>query len=175
MEHEASMSPLEPDQILSVENLKTHFVTDHGTVKAVDDASFVVRAGQTLAIVGESGCGKSITARSILRLVDPPGRIVGGRILLCGRDPLEPIIDLTQLDPDGPVMSAIRGRDVGLVFQEPMASLSMQYTIGNQMTEAIRLHTSQSKAEARDSAIEMLKRVEIPSSARRMKDRKSVV
>ena len=155
--------------ILSVRDLKTYFFQEVGVTKAVDGASFDVFPRLTLAIVGESGCGKSITARSILRLVDPPGRTVGGSIILrrqSGGVPGE--IDLVKLDLDGKQMSAIRGKDIALVFQEPMTSFSIHYTIGNQMIEAIKLHTTCTEREARDRAIEMLRVVEIPSPERRI-------
>ena len=155
--------------ILSVRDLKTYFFQEVGVTKAVDGASFDVYPRLTLAVVGESGCGKSITARSILRLVDPPGRTVGGSITLRRQTGgVTEEIDLVKLDPDGAQMSAIRGKDIALVFQEPMTSFSAHYTIGNQMIEAIRLHTPGSESEARARAIEMLRVVEIPSPERRI-------
>lgn len=154
--------------ILSVRNLKTYFFTDEGTVKAVDGTSFDVYPGQTLGIVGESGCGKTVTALSILRIVERPGRIVEGEILL-RRDVgngQENEVDLTGLDANGKEMRSIRGHEIALVFQEPMTSLSPVYTIGNQITEAIRLHRSVSKREARQTAIELLHLVGIPRPER---------
>jgi oligopeptide/dipeptide ABC transporter ATP-binding protein len=154
------------DPILSVRDLKTQFGGDEGVVKAVDGVSFDLHAGQTLGIVGESGCGKSVTARSILRIVERPGRIVGGEVLLrCANGAVE---DLTKLAPDSARMRAIRGGEIGLVFQEPMSSLSAFHTIGNQLIEAIRLHAKLSKRAARARAIELLAMVGIPRPAQRI-------
>src|SRR5215469_6852320 len=121
--------------LLSVRNLKTYFPQDEGTVKAVDGVTFDLLPGGTLGIVGESGCGKSITARSILGIVDRPGRIEGGEILLTRPD--APALDLAKLSPSGPEMRDIRGREIALIFQEPMTSFSHYYTVGNQIIEAI--------------------------------------
>ena len=154
------------DPILSVRNLQTHFVGDEGVVRAVDGTSFDLFPGQTLGIVGESGCGKSVTARSILRIVERPGRIVGGEILLRRAD--NSVVDLAQLPSDGAQMRMIRGGEIGLVFQEPMSSLSAFHTIGNQLIEAIRLHTQLSKRAARARAIELLAMVGIPRPAQRI-------
>ena len=151
------------EPILSVRDLKTYFLADEGTVRAVDGTSFDLFPGQTLGIVGESGCGKSVTARSILRIVERPGRIVGGQILLRRAD--NSVVDLTQLPPDGAQMRMIRGGEIGLVFQEPMSSLSAFHTIGNQLIEAIRLHAPLSKRAARARAIELLAMVGIPRPA----------
>ena len=149
--------------LLSVRDLKTYFFQDDGLVKAVDGASFDVFAGKTLGIVGESGCGKSVTARSILRIVDRPGKIVGGQILLRrdvgGR---ERELDLVQLKADGSVMRGISGGEIGLIFQEPMTSFSPVHTVGNQIVEAIRLHQKMGKQEAYDRAIELLRSVGVP-------------
>src|SRR5215472_7967783 len=123
--------------ILSVRDLKTHFFPDEGVVRAVDGASFDIYAGQTLGVVGESGCGKSVTARSILNLVEPPGRIVSGEIMLhdeFGR------LDIARLEADGRAMRAIRGGTIAYVFQEPMTSFSPVHTIGSQIVEAIHWH-----------------------------------
>src|SRR5262245_6796162 len=154
--------------ILSVRDLRTYFFQDEGTVKAVDGASFDVYPARTLGIVGESGCGKSVTARSILRIVERPGRIVSGSIVLrrAGDDGHE--VDLTRLDATGPEMRQIRGGDIGLVFQEPMTSFSPVHTIGNQMVETIVLHQRVGKPEARTRAIEMLRLVGIPRPERRV-------
>ena len=154
------------DPILSVRDLQTHFIGDEGVVRAVDGTSFDLSPGQTLGIVGESGCGKSVTARSILRIVERPGRIVGGQILLRRTD--NSVVDLTQLPPDGAQMRMIRGGEIGLVFQEPMSSLSTFHTIGNQLIEAIRLHAKLSKRAARTRAIELLAMVGIPRPAQRI-------
>ena len=150
------------DKILEVKNLKTSFFTEEGEVKAVDDVSFNVYKGKTLGIVGESGCGKSVTSLSIMRLIpNPPGRIVGGEILYNGRD-------LLKLSPAE--MRAIRGNEISMIFQEPMTSLNPVFTIGNQVCEAISLHQDLSKSETRNKAIEMLTLVGIPSPEKRIDD-----
>jgi len=152
--------------LLSVRNLKTYFFQDEGTVKAVDGATFDVYPGKTLGIVGESGCGKSVTAQSILRIVDAPGKIVEGAILLTRAD--GSTVDVTQLHPDSKTMRDIRGAEIGLVFQEPMTSFSPVHTIGNQIIEAIRLHCAVSEKEARRRGIEALRSVGIPKPERRI-------
>jgi peptide/nickel transport system ATP-binding protein len=152
--------------LLSVRNLRTSFFQDEGTTKAVDGASFDVHPGRTLGIVGESGCGKSVTAQSILRIVDAPGRIVGGEILLTRADGSH--VDLVKLDPRGREIRAIRGDDIGLIFQEPMTSFSPVHTVGAQIVEAIRLHNDVSKKEARRRGIEALRSVGIPKPERRI-------
>ncbi|MCC7025091.1 MAG: ABC transporter ATP-binding protein [Thermomicrobiales bacterium] len=151
-------------RLLSVRDLKTYFFQDDGVVKAVDGASFDVYAGKTLGIVGESGCGKSVTARSIMRIVDRPGRVVGGQILLRreSRDGTASVVDLAKLKADGAEMRAINGGEIALIFQEPMTSFSPVHTIGDQIVEAIRLHRRVSRKEARDRAIELLRMVGIP-------------
>jgi oligopeptide/dipeptide ABC transporter ATP-binding protein len=159
--------------LLSVRNLKTYFPQDEGTVKAVDGASFELYRGRTLGIVGESGCGKSITARSILRLIDRPGRIVEGEILFRRRKTFDSgrtdeVIDLAKLDANGQDMRAIRGAEIALVFQEPMSSFSPVHTVGEQIIEAIRLHQQVSRRQARAKAIEMLRLVGIPSPEQRV-------
>ena len=156
--------------ILSVRDLKTYFFPDEGTVKAVDGASFDVYPRRTLGIVGESGCGKSVTARSILRIVEHPGRIVAGSILLrrAGGNGTPGELDLTRLDPEDPEMRRIRGGEIGLVFQEPMTSFSPVHTIGNQIVETVRLHRPMSEPEARQQAIEVLRSVGIPKPERRI-------
>jgi peptide/nickel transport system ATP-binding protein len=145
--------------LLSVRGLTTHFFGDEGTTKAVDGVSFDVLPGKTLGIVGESGCGKSVMARSILRIVEPPGRIVGGELVL-DRDGT--LVDLGQLPEDGEEIRAVRGGDIGLVFQEPMTSFSPVHTVGNQITEAIRLHLRLAKPEAHERAVELLRMTEVP-------------
>ena len=159
--------------LLSVRNLKTYFPQDEGTVKAVDGASFDVHSGRTLGIVGESGCGKSITARSILRIVDRPGRIVAGQILFQRQNVADAadakaMVDLTQLTSYGEEMRAIRGAEIALIFQEPMSSFSPVHTVGNQIIEAILLHQQVDKREARARAIDMLRRVGIPLPEQRL-------
>jgi len=148
------------EPILSVRGLKTWFHQDEGIVRAVDGASFDLEPGRTLGIVGESGCGKSVTARSILRIVERPGRVEAGEIWLRRADGR--LVDLAALDGQGREMRAIRGGEIGYVFQEPMSSLSAFHTIGNQLIEAIRLHADVSKRAARTRAAELLRLVGIP-------------
>ena len=156
--------------ILSVQDLKTYYFQDEGVVRAVDGASFDLYAGKTLGIVGESGCGKSVTARSILRIVEESGRIEEGHIWLRlpGQPGQEQAVDLTTLNADGRQMRSIRGGEIGLIFQEPMTSFSVYHTVGNQIIEAIRLHNDVSKQEARNRAIELLRMVGIPQPERRI-------
>ena len=158
--------PNDTKPLLSVRNLRTSFFQDEGTTKAVDGASFDVAQGKTLGIVGESGCGKSVTAQSILRLVVPPGRIVEGEILLTREDGTQ--TDLVKLEASGREMRSIRGGDIGLVFQEPMTSFSPVHTIGGQLIEAVMLHTGVSAKEARQRGIEALRSVGIPKPERRI-------
>ena len=148
------------DVLIEIKGLKTRFFTDEGVVNSVDGADFLIKRGKTLCLVGESGCGKSVTARSILRIVDRPGRIVEGEIRFY-RDSGE-VVDLAQLDPKGPTMRAIRGKDIAMIFQEPMASLSPVHTIGNQIMEAVQLHFGATEREARARAVDLLEQVEIP-------------
>jgi peptide/nickel transport system ATP-binding protein len=152
--------------LLSVRNLKTSFFQDEGTTKAVDGASFDVFPGKTLGIVGESGCGKSVTAQSILRIVDHPGRIVDGEIVLTRADGSQ--IDLVKLRANGRQIRSIRGGDIGLIFQEPMTSFSPVHTVGAQIIEAVRLHNAVSRKEARRRGIEALRSVGIPKPERRI-------
>jgi oligopeptide/dipeptide ABC transporter ATP-binding protein len=149
-------SILPEDRLLSVNDLKTYFFADEGTTKAVDGASFHLYPGRTLGIVGETGCGKSVTARSILRIVDRPGKIVGGEILLRRKSG---VVNLVDLDPDGKEIREIRGGEIGLIFQEPMTSFSPVHTIGDQIIEAIQLHKKLSPKAARARAIELLSNV----------------
>ena len=153
--------------ILEVRDLRTYFFPEEGTVKAVDGAAFDVYPRKTLGIVGESGCGKSVTARSILRIVERPGRIVNGSILL-RRDGEEAGTDLSRLDPDGSQMRGIRGGDIALIFQEPMTSFSPVHTVGSQIVETIRLHQDVGKREARERALDMLRQVGVSSPERRV-------
>jgi oligopeptide/dipeptide ABC transporter ATP-binding protein len=160
-----------PPPLLSVRNLKTYFPQDEGLVKAVDGVSFDVAPGATLGIVGESGCGKSVTARSILRIVDRPGRIVDGEIRFrraSRNGGASPMVDLTKLEPNGAEMRAIRGAEIALIFQEPMSSFSPVHSIGNQIIEAIRLHQSVSRRQARAMTIAMLRRVGVSSPDERV-------
>ena len=152
--------------LLSVRNLRTCFYQDEGTTKAVDGASFDVHEGRTLGIVGESGCGKSVTAQSILRIVEAPGRIVEGEILLTRPD--GGVTDLVLEKADGREMRAIRGGDIGLIFQEPMTSFSPVHTVGEQIVEAVLLHNKVSRKEARQRGIEVLRSVGIPKPERRI-------
>src|ERR1700676_862268 len=154
------------EPILSVRDLKTYFLADEGTVRAVDGTSFDLFPGQTLGIVGESGCGKSVTARSILRIVERPGRIVAGEILLRRTD--GDVVDVAMLSPDGPAMRGIRGGEIGLVVQEPMSSPCPFHTVGAQLIEAIQLHSNLSKRKARERAIELLAMVGIPRPTQRV-------
>jgi peptide/nickel transport system ATP-binding protein len=148
--------------VLSVQDLRTVFFTGRGLIKAVDGVSFTLAEREVLAIVGESGCGKSMTALSILRLVpDPPGRIVGGRVVLGNRD-------LLQLDERE--MRRVRGNDISMIFQEPMTSLNPVMTIGRQIGEAVRLHEDISKSAAAEQAVEMLRLVKIPEPAQRARE-----
>lgn len=168
--------------LLEIEGLRTHFRFDDGLVRAVDGVSFDIPAGHTVCVVGESGCGKSITARSILQLIDRPGEIVegkiwwqpasgpdgeaNGRVLVHDRrratDPETRRIDLAALDPGGEAMRRIRGGEIAMIFQEPMASLSPMYTVGNQLTEAIRLHRRIPQQEAWTRGLDLLQQVGIP-------------
>src|SRR5438045_3126712 len=145
--------------VLDVKNLETVFFTNSGLFRAVDDLSLRVRRGETLAIVGESGCGKSVSALSIMRLVpNPPGRIVGGSVMLEGTD----LLALEEAE-----MRAIRGNRISMIFQEPMTSLNPVMRIGDQIMEAVRLHREMSRQEAWKQAVEMLRLVRIPEPARR--------
>ncbi|REJ79546.1 MAG: ABC transporter ATP-binding protein [Acidobacteria bacterium] len=147
--------------LLSVRNLKTQFPTKAGLVRAVDDVTFHIDRGEMVGIVGESGCGKSITALSILRLISPPGRIVSGSVEFNGEE-------LTKASQER--MRKVRGNDIAMIFQDPMTSLNPVYTVGEQIAEALRLHRELSKKEARDAAIEAMQEVAIPSPERRISD-----
>lgn len=153
--------------LLEVIDLSTVFDTDDGIVRAVSEVSFSVDRGKTLGVVGESGCGKSVTGLSILQLVQSPGRIENGQILYRQSIDSEPI-DIAQLSPKSEKMRSIRGNDIAMIFQEPMTSLNPVYTIGNQISEAITLHQSVGKKDARDLAIEMLEKVGIPAPQQRI-------
>ncbi len=152
----------EQEPLLELRDLKTYFYTDEGVAKSVDGVSYKILPGETLGVVGESGCGKSVTALSIMRLIpDPPGKIAGGKILLKGQD-------LTTLPEEQ--MRKVRGKRIGMIFQEPMTSLNPVFTIGDQIAEAVLLHQGVGKREAWARAIEMLERVKIPSAARRVEE-----
>ena len=150
------------EQLLEVKDLTTHFFTDDGVVRAVDGVSFHVDKGETLGVVGESGCGKSVTALSIMRLIpQPPGQIVRGRIDYNGRN-------LLELPPKE--MRKIRGKEISMIFQEPMTSLNPVFTVGEQIAEALRLHEGLNRRDAMDRAIEMLRLVHIPNAERRVRE-----
>ncbi len=148
--------------LLQVQDLETHFHTDEGTARAVAGVSFSVDEQETLGIVGESGCGKSVTALSILRLIpDPPGRIEGGKVIFQNRD----LLSISERE-----MRRIRGNEIAMIFQEPMTSLNPVYTVGEQIGEVLRLHREMSREEARGRAIEMLRRVRIPDPEQRVEE-----
>ncbi len=156
------------EPLLQVSDLRVHFPLDEGVVKAVDGVDFDVYRERTLCIVGESGCGKSVTAQSILQVVDAPGRIVSGQILFHDHS-LEGAVhalDLAAMGPASRQLRNIRGRDIAMVFQEPMTSLSPIHTVGNQISEALELHLRVTPREARTRGIEMLQRVGIPRAER---------
>jgi oligopeptide/dipeptide ABC transporter ATP-binding protein len=156
------VTDVNPDEpLLQVRNLRTTFFTSDGAVDAVDNVTFSVRRGESVALVGESGCGKSVTAMSIMRLVAPPGRITNGQILFKGRD----LAALSEKE-----MRTVRGNDVAMVFQEPMTSLNPVFKIGAQVSEAIRIHRKVSRAEAWKQAGEMLELVSIPDPHKRLDD-----
>ena len=159
---EAAASSAPKQAALEVTGLQTYFYTRDGIVRAVEDVSFHVDRGETLAIVGESGCGKSMTALSIMRLIpDPPGRIVGGRIVLDGQD----LMELSEAE-----MRDVRGNDISMIFQEPMTSLNPVMRIGKQISEALILHQGMTKAHALSRSVEMLELVKIPEPERRVKE-----
>ncbi len=146
--------------ILEVKNLQTSFLTEAGPVNAVDGVSFTVAKGRTLGVVGESGCGKSVTSLSIMRLIpNPPGKIVGGEIIYKGRDLLKLSL---------PEMRKLRGNEISMIFQEPMTSLNPVFTVGNQIMETVRLHQGLSRKDARAKAIDLLKLVNMPSPESRV-------
>ncbi|CAN0579315.1 unnamed protein product, partial [Ectocarpus sp. 12 AP-2014] len=152
--------------LIEVESLRTHFFTDEGVVKAVDGVAFTIPTGKTVCVVGESGSGKSITGRSILNMIPYPGRVLEGSI--AWRPNGAAPTDLLTLDPKGKAIRAIRGKDIALISQEPMAALSPVHTIGNQMIETIRLHLGIDKREARERAATMLAKVGIPKPELRL-------
>jgi oligopeptide/dipeptide ABC transporter ATP-binding protein len=155
--------------LLDVKTLRSYFDTYEGLIKAVDDVSFEVDQGETLGIVGESGCGKSVTALSIMQLLPlPKGRIVGGRITY--RTKGGEAVDITSLHPRSKRMRAIRGNEISMIFQEPMTSLNPVYTVGDQIMEAIQLHQHVDREQARETAIEMLRTVRIPAPEQRVNE-----
>jgi oligopeptide/dipeptide ABC transporter ATP-binding protein len=148
-------------KLLEIRNLKTQFFTSAGTVQAVDDISYTVDEGETVAVVGESGCGKSVSALSVLRLIpDPPGRVVGGQVEFMGRD----LLQLSDAE-----IRQIRGRNIGMVFQEPMTSLNPVLSIGRQLTETLEHHMGMTNEQAQARSVELLGMVGIPEPARRLK------
>ena len=148
--------------LLEIKGLKTHFKTDDGWLHAVDGVDIAIDAGETVGLVGESGCGKSVTAKTVMKLIDmPPGKIVDGQVLWQGRD-------LVPLGPDE--MRKIRAKEIAIIFQEPMTSLNPVYTVGEQIAESVRLHEGASRRAAMDRAIEMLQLVNIPTAEKRIND-----
>ena len=147
--------------LLEVRDLRTHFPTRAGLVRAVDGVSFYLDRGELLGLVGESGCGKSMTALSIMRLIAPPGKIVGGEIIFDGQD----LLKLSNAE-----MRAVRGDDIAMIFQDPMTSLNPVFTVGEQIAEALRLHRQLSRKEAKHGAIEAMREVAIPDPATRVND-----
>jgi len=165
--------PLDTDVVLEGKDLKTHFFLNEGTVRAVDGISYRLHRARTLGIVGESGCGKSVTAQSVLRIVPRPGKIVGGEIILHRRrgpagaagaagNSTTDQIDLTKLDPQGREIRSLRGNEIAYIYQEPMSALSPVHTIGHHILEVIQLHQRVGKEEARARAIEVLSQVGLP-------------
>lgn len=158
-----------PDTILEVKNLKACFHLDEGQLRAVDGVSFAIQREETLGVIGESGCGKSVTALSILRLLMPPGKIEGGEILYYSDD--NQVTDLAKLHPNGEQIRKIRGKEIAMIFQEPMASLSPVHTIGAQMMEFILLHNpGMKKNEAQEIALDMLNKVGVSNPALRLQN-----
>ncbi|MBE0547311.1 MAG: ABC transporter ATP-binding protein [Rubrivivax sp.] len=148
--------------LLEIQGLKTHFKTDDGWLHAVDGVDLTSDAGETLGVVGESGCGKSVTAKTVMKLIDmPPGRIVAGRVLWQGRD-LVPLGD--------EAMRKVRAKEIAIIFQEPMTSLNPVFTVGEQIAESVRLHEGLSRKDAMDRAVEMLRLVRIPTAESRVRD-----
>ncbi len=154
-----------PAPLLEVKHLRTHFFTDAGVVKAVEDVSFSLNTGETLAVVGESGSGKSVTSLSIMGLIpNPPGRIVGGEILFRTREGA--VVDLAKLPVK--TLRKLRGRDIAMIFQEPMTSLDPVFTVGDQIAESTALHLGMNRTAAMKRALEMLELVEIPAAKQRL-------
>ncbi len=154
--------------VVEVTNLRTYFRLDEGMLKAVDGVDFDIATRSTTGFIGESGCGKTVTAQSILRIVPHPGRIVGGNIVLNREG--QNRVDLASLNLQGPEIHSIRGKEISMIFQEPMTSLSPVHTIGDQVTEAILHHKTRDKGEARDIALDMLARVGMSNPARRLEE-----
>lgn len=158
--------PIPDDIVLEVRDLHVRFATHEGDVPAVNGVSFRMRRGRTMALVGESGCGKSVTSYAILRIIQSPGVITGGSITF--RPSQGPPVDITALKEDDEQLYALRGGRIGMVFQEPMTALSPVHTVGDQIAEAVRLHTRATPQQARERAVDMLGRVGIPGPAQRV-------
>ncbi len=159
-------SAVRPESLLCIRDLHVHFHTREGDLRALEGVSMEIARGEILGVVGESGCGKSITAASVLRILPENARIAEGTILFDAGE--EGAVDMAQLDPRGARIRAIRGRDISMVFQEPMTAFSPVHTIGNQITEMIRLHSDPGKAEARERAVRELARVGMPKPEQRI-------
>jgi oligopeptide/dipeptide ABC transporter ATP-binding protein len=160
-----------PNEILEINNLKTYFFLEKGTVKAVDGVNLRLDRKTTLGIVGESGCGKSVTARSIMRIIkSPPGKIVEGEILFHPTKGMEKVVDITRLDPKGARMRTIRGAEISMIFQEPMTSLNPLYTVGQQIGEVVELHQNVGKEEVQERALDMLYKVKLSDPKQRIKE-----
>jgi len=153
--------PTQPQPLLDVRDLRTYFLTDGGDVRAVDGISFSMAEGERLGVVGESGSGKSVTAASIMGLIEPPGAVVGGQIRFRGQD----LLQLPEKE-----MQKIRGREIAIIFQDPMTALDPVFTVGSQLTETLRIHRNMSRKEARTVAIDTLADVQIPSPEKRFRD-----
>jgi peptide/nickel transport system ATP-binding protein len=164
------MSENGKEPLIEVQDVKVYFYLDEGTVRAVEGVSFDIARGNTLGVVGESGCGKSVTSQAIMQIVPPPGKIVEGQVFYhrYNADGSSERIEITKLDPRGPEIRSIRGNEIAKIFQEPMTSLSPVHTIGNQIMEAITLHQGLDKADAKERAIEMLDHVGLPQPAQRI-------
>ena len=158
--------------LLEIKDLRVSFPLDEGTVRAVEGVNLTMRRGEVLGLVGESGCGKSITAHSVLRIIPPPGHIDSGQILFHGPSQTSTdgngVVDLARLNPTGSEIRAIRGKDIAMIFQEPMSSFSPVHTIGSQIMEAILLHQPVTQEQARQQTIELLRLVGIPGAAERV-------
>ena len=159
---------LSADAVIRINDLKIYYPTDEGMVRAVDGVDFEIKKGETLGVVGESGCGKSTVGRAVLNIIDKPGRVEAGDILWRLPDGRE--IDIASLDSNSRLMRAIRGAGIALIFQEPMTSFSPLHTVGNQIAEAIRLHTDLSEQGVQDRSVALLQMVGIPNAEQRLKE-----
>lgn len=168
------MSPISVDSaaqpVLEIKNLKTYFFLEKSTVRSLDGVDLTLRAKSTLGLVGESGCGKSVTAMTVMRLIpSPPGKIIEGEIVLHYKKTNE-VVDIAQLNPRGSEMRQIRGGEIAMIFQEPMTSLNPLYTIGDQIAEAVQVHKKVGPREAMDRALEMLTKVQVSAPKQRLKE-----